>query len=95
MIYSSCSGSTMCDDILDELDETIKCIPLLKEGETAPREAKTDPQVGNSDKKSAVVSLEGTQLKHEVVIADDMKASVTAMFLSKCLPLASKLVLTI
>ena len=85
----------MCEDILDGMDETIQCIPLVKEGKTSPRAAKTDPQIGTSDKKSARVSLENTQLKHEVIIADDMKASVTATFLSKCLPLASKLVLTI
>jgi len=95
MIYSSCSATTMCEDILDGLDETIRCIPLAKEGETSPRSSKSDPQIGASDKKSAVVSLETTQLSHQVAIADDMKASVTATFLSKFLPSASKLVLII
>jgi hypothetical protein len=50
--YGSCSASTLCEDILDELDETIQCVPLKNEGETEPRLAKTDLQIGTSGKKS-------------------------------------------
>ena len=95
--YGSCSASTLCVDILDELDETIRCVPLKREGETEPRLAKTDPQIGTSGIQSALINLVTgrTQLTYQVVIEDDMKASVTAMFLSMFLPLASKLVLII
>ena len=73
----------MCDDILDELDEVIQCIPLAPDGSSSPREKDSDPQVGTSDKKAATTALATTQLLFEVGILDNMKASVTAMFLSK------------
>ena len=82
-IYSSCPAGTVCDDILDDLDEVIQCIPLLPDGSTSPREKKSDPQIGTSDKKSATTDLGTTQLLFEVGILDNMQASVYAMFLSK------------
>ena len=85
--------TTVCENILDGLDDTIQCIPLLKENETQTRSTKEAPQIGTSSKKSGT-SLGTNQLIHNVTIEDDMTASVTAMLLSKFLPLASKLVLT-
>jgi len=92
-IYTSCPVTTVCENILDGLDDTIQCIPLLKENETQTRSTKEAPQIGTSSKKSGT-SLGTNQLIHNVTIEDDMTASVTAMLLSKFLPLASKLVLT-
>jgi len=86
-LYSSCPAGTVCDDILDELDEVIQCVPLEPDGSTSPREKKSDPQIGTSEKKSATNALGTTQLLHEVNIVGNMKASVYAMFLSKSPPL--------
>ena len=82
-LYSSCPSGTVCDDILDGLDETIRCVRLEPDGSTSPRETKSDPQVGTSDKKTAITTLATTQLLFEVNIVENMLASVYAMFLSK------------
>jgi hypothetical protein len=91
-LYGSCPIATVCEAIFDGLDETTRCIPLIKEGETELRTSETDPQIGTSPKKFGIISQETTQLGYEVMIADDMAASVTAMFLGKFLQFASKLV---
>ena len=84
-IYSSCPKLSLCEDILDGMDETIRCNPLQPEGSTSPRSKASDPQVGTSEMKTAAFTLSTTQLRHDVIIADDMKASVAAMVLSKFL----------
>jgi hypothetical protein len=86
-----CPDYTICDDIL-EIDyanhkvlEVIQCLPPPAPGTAVPRKWANDPQIGSSVQKRAVVSLANTQMHHEVFIADDMMASVSAVILSEFL----------
>ena len=84
--YSNCPPQHACEDIVDEDDDrSIKCVPIQEPGTSKKRKADSDPQIGSSDVKVARISVEATQTETEVIILDDMKASVAAVLLSKFL----------
>ena len=83
-----CPPGTYCDNVLDVdpdnvLINSIQCLPGSKPGMTQPKKRRMDPQTGSSSKKQATTQLGPTQVYHQLVIADDMLASVSAFFLSE------------
>ena len=84
----NCPQNTYCENILDvdannQLIETIQCVAGTAPGVSKSRKRAKDPQIGSSSKKQAVTSLANSQLYHELIIADDMLASVAAFILSE------------
>ena len=84
----NCPVGTYCENTIDfegdVLIATIQCVPRNDPGVSQSRKRGNDPQIGSSSKKQAVTSLANSQLYHELIIADDMLASVSAIFLSEC-----------
>jgi len=86
-----CPDNTVCEDTL-EIDrpnnrvlEIIICVPIAPVGTAQPRKRAEDPQIGSSSKKQATNRYGVTQMHHEVFIADDMTASISAVILSEFL----------
>ena len=83
-IYSNCPNYFLCSDFVDARgDNSIKCVPINRPGNTSPRTTDGDPQIGTSYKISADGSGRDTELAFSVTIANDMSASATAVFLSE------------
>jgi hypothetical protein len=82
-VYSSCPDYFLCSDIVDARgDRSIKCVPINQEGNVSPRTTDQDPQIGTGGKESSNGGAT-TQFDYEVTIANDMSASVAAVFLSE------------
>jgi hypothetical protein len=89
--FPDCPEGTFCDDIWvpynGRVVKTIQCLPKTNPGVAQSRKQSTDPQAGSSGVKEAVISRETSTLYHQLVIADDMLASVSAFFMSEFLTL--------
>ena len=82
--YSDCPDYFLCSDIVDARgDRTIKCVPINQPDNTSPRTTDGDPQIGTSYTILANSGTRVTQLDFRVTIANDMSASVSAIFLSE------------
>jgi hypothetical protein len=83
----NCPVGTYCENIVDfegnVLIATIRCVLRTLPGVSQSRKRGKDPQIGSSTKKQATNSLANTQVYHQLIIADDMLASVSAFFLSE------------
>ena len=83
----NCPPGTYCENTIDfegdVLIATIQCIARTAPGVSQSRMRANDPQIGSSSKIQATNSLANSQRYHQVIIADDMLASVSAFFLSE------------
>jgi hypothetical protein len=86
-----CPIDTYCEDIEGTVNgvvvKTTKCTPFSKSGVSQTRKQNTDPQAGSSVNKEAPKGLATATMYHQLTIADDMMASVSAFILSEFLAL--------
>ena len=79
-------GEVCQADIDEDGDRTIKCVPTLGPNEINPRLYTTDPQIGTSESKQAITSLDPTEFTHDVAVVDDLGLStISAVILSEYL----------
>jgi hypothetical protein len=86
----TCPIGTYCENIVDS-DKTghwitnTKCVPASKPGTTQPSKNPGDPLVGSSIRTQGIKGMSTSTMYHELKIAHDMEASVSAFFLSEFL----------
>jgi hypothetical protein len=96
----ACAEDTYCEDIwitnlAGRMTKTIRCVPGSKPGVAQTRKQATDPQVGSSTTQLAPMGITTSTLYHQLAIANDMVASVSAFFMSEFLRISIPLRLVV